>query len=269
MSLGVVVKGPEGVVLAADSRVTLQAQKKDGDTPMVVNFDNATKLLSLSNPHNYVGAVTYGAAVIGLRTAHSFIPEFESTLPVERLPILDYANRLSGFFVEQWNKGGAAQQAGQSMNFIVGGYDPGAAYGSVYVVSVPNSPTPSPRNPGDASFGITWGGQLDIGQRLIHGHDPALLGIVKQVLGADDRKMEELSRVLREKLQLTVPYQVLPLQDCIDLATFVIRTTMSAQDLSVGIRGVGGPIDVAFVTKTNGLEYVQRKGLRGERGTNP
>ena len=30
MSLGVAIKGPEGVVLAADSRVTLEAREGDG-----------------------------------------------------------------------------------------------------------------------------------------------------------------------------------------------------------------------------------------------
>jgi len=42
MSLGVVIKGPEGAVLAADSRVTLEARHGDGMT-LLVNFDNATK----------------------------------------------------------------------------------------------------------------------------------------------------------------------------------------------------------------------------------
>ena len=75
MSLGVVIKGTEGLVLAADSRVTLEAQRL-GRASFPVNFDNASKLLSFSKPHNFVGAVTYGLAVIGKRTAHSFIPEF-------------------------------------------------------------------------------------------------------------------------------------------------------------------------------------------------
>jgi len=35
--------------------------------------------------------------------------------------------------------------------------------------------------------------------------------------------------------------------------------------LAIGIRGVGGPIDVAIVTRTDGLQYVQRKLIRGER----
>jgi len=68
MSLAIVIKGPEGVVLAADSRITLEARRPEG-TSIAVNFDNASKLLSFTKPHTNVGAVTYGAAVIGQRTA--------------------------------------------------------------------------------------------------------------------------------------------------------------------------------------------------------
>ena len=74
MSLGVAFKGAEGIVLAADSRVTLDVL--DNAVPNQVHqayYDNATKLLQV-NEHNYVGAVTYGIGAIGQqspRTAHS------------------------------------------------------------------------------------------------------------------------------------------------------------------------------------------------------
>ena len=51
MSLVVAVKGTEGLVLASDSRVTLTSQAGLPST-----FDNATKLLSLGQPHNWVGS---------------------------------------------------------------------------------------------------------------------------------------------------------------------------------------------------------------------
>ncbi len=71
------------------------------ETRPAVNFDNATKLLTFAEPINYIGAVTYGDAVIGgqasdLRTANSFIPEFEVALQKEnkRLSVenFSYAN---------------------------------------------------------------------------------------------------------------------------------------------------------------------------------
>ena len=267
MSLSVIVKGPEGVVLATDSRVTLEAQKKGGPT-ISVNYDNATKLLAFSRPHNYIGCVTYGVAVIGQRTAHSFISEFEQQVLAEEkkpLTVAEYSSKLSDFFSQRWKETMPEDYDGPNMTFVVAGYDPGAAYGKVFLFGIPGKPTPEPRHPGDNDFGMTWGGQLQVASRLIHGFDPELPSILKQMLKLDDRKIDQLNKTLRRNLEYPVPYAVLSLQDCVDLAIFLIRTTMTAQHLAIGTRGVGGPIDVAIITRTNGLLHVQQKLIRGER----
>lgn len=264
MSLGVVIKGPEGIVLAADSRVTLTALPPGGQ-PLVVNYDNATKLLSFDNPHNHVAAVTYGTAVIGLRTAHSFIPEFELTLPHERLPnVEDYARRMSEFFLERWNEVPLGNQADAPMFFLVGGYDQDQAYGSMFQFSIPNQTEPQPRNQGPDNFGMAWGGQLEVASRLISGYDPGLSSILAPALGMEEQQVQAALSQIGPNLQYRIPFQVLPLQDCIDLATFLLRTTMTAQALSLTVRGVGGPIEVAIITRVKGLEYIQQKQLHGE-----
>lgn len=215
MSLGVVIKGPQGIVLAADSRVTLEAQKK-GQPPIPVNFDNATKLMSFSGVHRFVGCVTYGAAVIGLRTAHSFVPEFEQrVLATEKasLSVEDYSRKLSAFFMSLWKENMPSDYAGPNMTFVVGGYDPQAAYGKVFLFEIPGQPEPKAQHPSDNDFGMTWGGQLEVASRLIHGFDPAVPNIVKQTLNLDDKQVEQVYRSLRANLQFPIPYNVLPLQD--------------------------------------------------------
>ena len=264
MSLAVVIKGPEGVVLAADSSIRLEAQRPSV-SPIVVNFDNATKLLSFRQRHNFVGAVTHSAAVIGSRTAHSFLPEIERDWEnCERLTVEEYAKKLSTFFFDRWREVMPADYKGPDMYFIVGGYDPSDAYGKVFLFGIPRYPDPEPRNPGENDFGMTWGGQLEIASRLIHGFDPSLLDIIRQELNLDDKRLQALTESFQRHRTLPIPYAVLPLQDCIDLATFLIRTTMNFQNLAVGVRGVGGPIDVAVITRTKGLEYVQQKKIHGE-----
>ena len=69
------------------------------------------------------------------------------------------------------------------------------------------------------------------------------------------------------RFQMPAPIQAMALQDCVDLAIFFVRTTIAAQALTVGIRGCGGPIDVATITRDGGLSFVQQKQLRGEQGT--
>ena len=265
MSLGVVIKGTEGIVLAADSRVTLEAQKKDS-LPIPVNYDNATKLLAFSEPHNFVGTVTYGQAVIGLRTAHSFVPEFEQTVleSKTRLTIDEYATELSKFYMNRWKENYKEDYQGPNMTFVVGGYNIGEAYGRVLRFEIPGQPIPKQETAMEEGFGMTWGGQLEVASRLIHGFDPALINIVTAKANLNKEQAKQLHQELISNLQYPIPYQVLPLQDCVDLAIFLIRTTMLAQQLAIAVRGVGGPIDVAIITRTNGLEYVQQKEIHGE-----
>lgn len=111
MSLGIPLKGPEGIVLAADSRVTLfnQFQPPPPARPLLIpaSFDNATKLLKIKG-QECIAAVTYGAGAVGQqqpRTAHSFLPEFERELGDggneggPRLGVEDVATRLGDFFM--------------------------------------------------------------------------------------------------------------------------------------------------------------------------
>ncbi|MBI3649787.1 MAG: hypothetical protein HY231_01925 [Acidobacteria bacterium] len=270
MSLGIVVKGSEGVVLAADSRVTLTAQMSQPDGTVLhlpVNFDNATKLLTFAKPNNFIGAVTYGEAVIGtsasnLRTAKSFIPEFEVDLPKgKRLNIEDFSCRLSNFFLKQWNDIMPTTHQSPGMVFVVSGFDNDAAYGSVYEFNIPNTPTPQERQAND--FGVTMGGQHELSSRMLKGYDEQLLDIARQSLGLDLTQLDRLRQAL-EILQLQIPFPVLPLQDCIDLAVFLIKTTSAAQNLSIGVRGVGGAVDLAIITQREGLKIIQQKELVAE-----
>ncbi len=272
MSLGIVVKGSEGIVLAADSRVTLTAQMSDPNGSrfqLPVNFDNATKLLTFAEPNNYIGAVTYGEAVIGgqasdIRTANSFIPEFEVSLQKKskRLEVEEFSKLLSEFFSKQWKDRMPANHQSPGMIFVVGGFDEHEPYGTVFEFNIPNAPEPTQASSKD--FGITMGGQHELASRMIMGFDARIVEIATKALRLTINQVDTLKTALSQ-LQLQIPFPVLPLQDCIDLAVFLIKTTTTAQNLSIGVRGVGGAIDVAVITQRDGLEIIQQKALVAEK----
>ena len=275
MSLGIAFKGPEGIVLAADSRVTLQSQVQVPQGPQLLlpaTFDNATKLLKVRG-QEFVGAVTYGGGAIGEqepRTAHSFLPEFETSLPTnERLSVKDFATKLSDFFMTRWSEAGMPNPAppGQDMTFLVAGYDADAAYGTIFHVYVPSRPTPRETLPA-RQFGGTWGGQNQIATRLINGFDLTTPQLVRDFLGTPatmpEGQEDPLVPELKRKLAAKIPWQFLPLQDCVDLSIFLIRATITLQKWVLDIRGVGGAVDVATITRTEGFKFVQQKQITGE-----
>ncbi len=271
MSLGIVFKGTEGIVLAADSRVTLEYHTNLAQNKMLVHqstFDNATKLLQV-NGQEYIGAVTYGLAALGgnePRTAHSLIPEFEAKIggfSADRMNVEQFSVELSAFFMEQWKIYMPTSYQGSPMIFLVGGYDEDAPYGHIYEFSIPNIPKPKELNP--KKFGITLGGQNEYVTRILRGFDPSIGLHLKDKLGLKSEQVPEIIEYLTNKLALRIPYEFLPLQDCVDLCIFLIKATIQMQQLAIGIRGVGGAIDVAIITKQEGFTPIQEKSIAGER----
>ena len=271
MSLGIVFKGAEGIVLAADSRVTLTTTRQHENRSEVTHayYDNATKLLRIDE-QKYVGAVAYGSGAIvganGPRAIHSYLPEFESELAESkngRLTVKEFAARLGRFFLRQWNAAQMPAEADSAI-FVIGGYNQDSPYGEVYEVAVPVHPEPRLLQ-ADGEFGITVGGQNEISQRLMGGFDMNLPAIAQEILGLVQEQKEKLSKGLTERLRPAIPFPFLPLQDSVDLAILIIRTTIAIQSLSLNLRGVGGPIDVATITRTEGFKYIQEKDVTGEK----
>ena len=162
MSLGIAIKGPEGIVLASDSRATIVAHQKNKPS-FEVHFDNASKLFRFSAEHRFVGAVSYGNALVGDRLLHGWLPEFEADKLAgkKRLLVKNYAELLAAFFMSVRKPDDA------SFTMLIGGYDPDPvkAYGRVFQLQVPGEKLQE-MNPGDKSFGMSWGGQLEVASTL-------------------------------------------------------------------------------------------------------
>jgi 20S proteasome alpha/beta subunit len=265
LSLGIAFKGPEGIVLAADSRVTLSGPLPGSNLLVQSHYDNATKLLKVKD-HDNVGAVTYGLGALGgrqPRTAHSYLPEFEAELATEeRLSVEGFATRLGDFFRGRWSAANTPAEA-DALVFLVGGFDEGDAYGRVFEVSIPNAPAPVEQSVDD--FGITFGGQHEIAGRLLGGYDPRLEALMSANVHLNPAQTKNLRQKVLQSLAMPIPYQFLPLQDCVDLAIFLIKTTATLQRWTTGVRGVGGAIDVATITRTDGFRAIQEKQILGDR----
>lgn len=335
MSLGVLIRGPEGLVFAAESRVTLEWKRDPTDKGTLCDFDTANKLLTFRQPYNFVGAVTFGRGAIGNRTAYSYIPDIEASLPQDPVPVQQFAKHLYEFFMEKWPypvswEGGREEKPDiDQMKFIVGGYagehDPIA---EAYEIWIPGklkfdgkkwialTPTYEPLEP---RFGINYGGVSSYTDRLFKGYDLQLSGKLckneelalgleqkialiaalegvsindakakleayapaasvaaqaaaavgtKEEEGQEKEEDEEGESALKKDistLEMPVPLEAMALQDYVDLAILLVRTTIEAQRLTAGGRGCGGPIDVVTISPYVGVKHIQQKNLEGER----
>ena len=269
MSLGIAVKAPEGIVLAADSRVTLTTQRQLPGSENLLSenssFDNATKLL-IVNSQSHAGAITYGVGAILTpqpRTLNSFISEFEATIVNRnRMLVEEFAIELSTFYLNHWTIGNNSIIPGFDIHFLVGGYDINDPFGKIFEFSIPNNPTPVEQVVNQ--FGARWGGQHEFLDRLINGFEFSLPSEIRTLLNLSQPQTDQISSHLLSRYASPVPWAFLPLQDCVDLSIFLIRTTITMQRFLTTTRGVGGAIDVAVIRQSEGLIELQKKELRGE-----
>ncbi len=237
MSLVVTVYAREGIVMAADSRLTLTFQRTiTGQSPHTVSVtssDSARKLFL--TPHR-VGISAFGvASVNGAPIAgviESFIVEH---LKGTALPPRETADALLAYFASVGVK--------QDSSFHVAGY---RATGSsltqeVLFVSLAAG-TLTQLNPTDQQ-GANWGGEIDIFQRLMN--EVALVGSG----GAAPTPIPSFG----------VPFQWFTLQDAIDFAHYAMRATIDTMRFQSREKTVGGPVDVLVITPDDARWIAQKQ----------
>lgn len=231
MSLVVTVYVPSGIVMAADSRITVvrseerqEGQRQTRVQQQLVLSDNAYKVVALSSIG--VGVGLYDAGVINNQPVDSHVHRFEEEEIMPGDNVTTAGEKLLGYFQ---------------------------------------------RNFPDANVGFHLAGYRLEGRARVPyvyvGHTQREAGVRRVNVGADGRIQYGILRsgdilvVNRLIDQSYLPlFAAMPLQDAVDYAVHLIRATIDTMRFETRFPSVGGPIDVLAVTPT-GLRWVQRKEL--------
>jgi hypothetical protein len=236
MSFIITIYLREGIVMASDSRLTLNTTQKQDEqtiTRLAVSQSDANYKTFLAP--NQVGISTYGAAdVQGVPiadTIEAFIREQLGTgdKVVDEVPPL---------LVEYFQQMPTPPDTG----FHVAGYKSvgNQRVPQVWQVNIKTGETKQVNN----NQGATWGGEADILARLLQ---PVW---VKDAAG----NFQQLPTHV-------IPWQFFTLQDGVDFAVYALRTTIDSLRFQPRPKTVGGPIDVLVIKPDNAF-WVQRKELR-------
>lgn len=264
ITLVIAINASEGMVLAAESRDYFTRKDAVSGEFVCAPFDNGIKLFSFKKPHNYIGILTFGVGVIGSgenrRTVENYMFDFESKLPrCRRLSVSEFVECLKRFFTGQW-EANMPQDSSASLGFFVCGFDnEKSTRGRLFVVTIA-SKTNGGSKIEESSFNqwMRWAGQGELVDRIVLGYDARMIDRISETLSLDANK-KSIIRGALGLFEMFFPYNEIPLQDCINLAKFLIQTTIRAQEVFLMKRGCGGPIDIAVITRMDGLRYVQRK----------
>ncbi len=234
MSLVATVYVPSGIVMAADSRMTVlrSEEREEGEQKMrvqqqLVLSDNAYKVVELRSVG--VGVSVYDAGIINNQPVDSHVHRFEEEEVTPEEDVISVSEKFRRYFQTMF--------PGINVGFHVAGYrlEERASVPYVLVGHTVKEPAIKRVNAGDdgkVQYGITRSGDSLVANRLI---DPQHLPL----------------------------FTAMPLQDAVDYALHLIRTTIDTMRFEPRFPSVGGPIDVLVVTP-EGMRWVQRKELRGE-----
>ena len=117
--------------------------------------------------------------------------------------------------------------------------------------------------------GATWNGQIEAITRLLVGFSPLLPEILKQTFGQTDDQVRAVVQQWAGMLNPSLFQDSMPLQDAIDLATYLVDVSVKFSQYSPGASVVGGPIEVAAISRFEGFRWVSAEALLLVRTKSP
>ncbi len=230
MTLAISVYVPSGIVLAADSRMTgtRREEVEEGDGKIVketqiVLSDQAQKVIDLHKLP--VGIATYGDAILEHQHIDNHVRVFEETALEGNETVEATAQKLLGHFHSTF--------PAAKIGFFLAGYEVENGRSVPYVFTV------STRRNSFERINLGKGKELEYG--VLRGGDTLIVNrlVTKQFLPA---------------------FATMPLQDAIEYAIHLIRTTIEELRFEPRFPTVGGDIDVLAVLPRE-LTWVRKKKL--------
>lgn len=236
MSLIITVYVREGIVMAADSRLTLTIPRTTpGGQPHTLSITTSDSARKLFLAPNNIGIATCGAADIGGVPIAGFVESFMvEKLKDQRLTAEQVAGELKTYFVNLGVRPGTI--------FHVAGYVESTTglNQTLYYVD-PAVGTCIQLNNVDQQ-GANWGGEVDVLQRLLN--DVALTQSAGTSIPLPSH---------------SVPFEFFTLQDAIDFAFYGIRSTIDTLRFHTREKTVGGPVDVLVITPDSSQWIAQKQ----------
>jgi len=239
MSLIVTTYVPEGIIIAGDSRLTINWHETDPTSQAnnhysITATDSNRKVFRIKDKF---GLATFGAADIKGIPIAGYITQFIEEKIDDKTQIDDVPAFLHDFF----GKGLENPQT----SFYVAGYkqENKVSVPYVYFISIARGTTTRVNyQNGNIIFNSYWGGELEVMSRLM-----------------SNIKMKQDNEWTEVKAP-EVPFYFFTLQDAIDFSVYAVRTTIETFRFQQRMRTVGGPIDILAIFPT-GIRWIYRKEL--------
>lgn len=272
MTIAISIKINDGLVLASDSASTVLGQAPGGQLQAVNVYNNAVKVFNLCKGLP-IGAITWGAGSIGQASIGTIIKDLRQIFTngdeqhgwkIDRhdYAIEEIARYLKQFVFDELYTPAFQQTAHQKpdLGFIVAGYSSHAPMADEFKIEMRggNLDGPTPLRTRD-QIGMTWGGNPEAVNRLLAGVSGGLPVVLQNLFKIPSAQLPQVMATIQQNLQLPLVLPAMPLQDAIDLADFLVDLTIKFSRFMPGAPTVGGPIEIAAISKHEGFRWIKRK----------
>lgn len=252
------VKINDGVVMAADSASSFASGMIYHNSRKIVNVREGLP----------VGAMVTGAGGIGNESVDTLLKDLRRRLSGDDAAHADWeldpdnysmqciASRLRQFLFEEKSK---ANGAAAWTKLRLCGYSAKRPLAEVWEINLMGETCPAPVCiQSEQEFGLRWDGEYEALDRLIFGLGTRFNEFAMKH-GLSSGEAAELRQKLVPDLYELLFVEAMPIQDAIDLARYLVETTIGFIKYSVSRpKTVGGPIEIAAIRKHEGFQWVQR-----------
>lgn len=262
MTIAISMKTNDGIVLASDSAATIM-----GQTGVINIYENANKIFNLYKGYP-IGAITWGSGSIGQSSISTLAKDFrnlikdntEYNVKTEDYTIEEIAQKFKKFiYDEHYQKAFQDWKSKPTLGFMIVGYSSRQPLAEEWKIDIIDGACKGPY-PMRQQYetGITWNGEPEAIHRLFLGFSTGLPKVL-QTAGLEKPKIDEIVNLCRDRLTIPMVMPSMPVQDAIDLAVYLVEATINFAKFAPGAPTVGGPIEVAAITKHEHFKWVRRK----------
>ena len=238
MSLIITVYVPEGIVLAGDSRLTLNWTDKTQTGEhhnSITTSDSYTKIFLLADKF---GLGVFGEVFVNEINICGLINQFVQENINENTTIDEIPERLIYFFGEKFNY--------PVTHFYLVGYkmEDGISVPHTYSIALAEKSYRRSNFENEHTInGANWGGEIEVLSRI--------LLTVKMQRGDEWTELADNA----------IPWNFMTLQDAVDFGVYAVRTTIDTMRFQQKEKTVGGPIDILVIQPHQEPVFIQKKEL--------
>lgn len=263
MTIALTVKVTDGVVIASDSATTIGA----GSSGNVYN--HAEKVFNLMKGRP-LAAVIAGLGNIGPSSLASLIKDLRAKFSEKSkwkvdpasYTVEDVAKKVRDFLFDEnyvpyfTANGGPDKDKWPGFVIAISGYGAGKSTPEIWRLFVDKGNATL----ADASTNsLVWNGNIEPIHRLVKGYEAGLVPLLAQELKINEADLQKAIGQVSGQMEAQIVPPWMPIQDAVDLAHFLVDLSAKYSRYTPGYQTVGGPIDIATITKHEGFKWVRRK----------